>query len=157
MECFNFQYAVKFVCGNSDLESPQPYFKDAVAPGDYFTAINIHNPTESDISFRYKVVVAFSNNPPPPSMSVSEFSYRRLGPDGALEIDCPEITDIIRKIPFDPPLELKFAKGFVVIESDIEIDVIAVYTAAGGRERQVVSIHMERVPARRPLRLPQQG
>lgn len=155
MECYNFQYAVKFMCGKLDRDpQPESYFKEAVAPGDYFTAINIHNPTDSDIVFRYKVAIAFSPNPPRPPISVSKFSYPRLGPDEALEIDCPEITDIIRKIPFDPPLELKFAKGFVVIESDVELDVVAVYTAAGGRERQVVSMHMERVAARRPIRLP---
>jgi hypothetical protein len=38
-------------------------------------------------------------------------------------------------------------KGFVVIESEVELDVVAVYTAAGS-DRQVETIHTERVPAR---------
>ena len=42
----------------------------------------------------------------------------------------------------------KFLKGFLVIESEIELDVVAVYTAAGA-EGQVESLHTERVPPRR--------
>ena len=38
-------------------------------------------------------------------------------------------------------------KGFVVIESDVELDVVAVYTAAGD-SGQVQTLHMERVPPR---------
>ena len=38
-------------------------------------------------------------------------------------------------------------KGFVVIESETELDVVAVYTAAG-RDGQVETLHTERVPAR---------
>jgi len=41
-----------------------------------------------------------------------------------------------------------FLKGFVVIESGLELDVVAVYTAAPERG-QVVALHTERVPARR--------
>ena len=138
MECFNFQYAVKFVCGKPE--------EPVVAPGEYFTAINIHNPTESVIPFRFKVARALPirHGPQPPS----GFFDLKLGPDEALEIDCP---DIMERGQIGG-----FGKGFVVIESDIDLDVVAVYTAAGG-DGQVVSIHMERVPARRPLRLPQQG
>lgn len=139
MECYNFQYAVKFMCGQWESE--------ALAPGKYFTAINVHNPTDGDVIFRYKVAVALSPGEQGPK---SDFAYLPLGSDLALEIDCPVIMDILRKIPY----EKEFAKGFVVIETDVELDVVAVYTAAGGRERQVVSIHMERVAPRRPIRLP---
>ncbi|MGZ3294160.1 MAG: hypothetical protein ACXU9D_12945 [Xanthobacteraceae bacterium] len=38
-------------------------------------------------------------------------------------------------------------KGFVVIESETELDVVAVYTAAG-RDGRVETLHTERVPAR---------
>ena len=130
MDCFNFQYAVKFICGRSDGQ--------VLSPGEYFTAINIHNPTDSTVVFRYKVAAAL---PPPTSPPV--FSNLKLEPDGALEIDCPHILP-------DPG---GFRKGFVVIESDVDLDIVAVYTV-GGRSGQV-SIHMERVAPRRPMRLPQ--
>ena len=50
VEPYPVQYSVKFVCGSS---SGGP-----VAPGSYFTAINIHNPTDQKIRFRKKVAVA---------------------------------------------------------------------------------------------------
>jgi hypothetical protein len=42
-----FQYAAKFVCGKPSA--------DEVAPGVYFTAINVHNPTERDVVFRKRL------------------------------------------------------------------------------------------------------
>ena len=63
-----------------------------------------------------------------------------LGPDEALEIDCPDISKLAHT-------DAGFLKGFVVIESEVELDVVAVYTAAG-RDEQVETLHTERVPAR---------
>lgn len=129
-EIKGLQYAVKFVCGTSEGE--------VVAPGNYFTAINVHNPTYEAIYFRKKVAVALPGEQPGP---VSEFFDAKLGPDEALEIDCP---DIFRLAGTDAP----FLKGFVVIESNVELDVVAVYTAAGATG-QVETMHTERVSPRR--------
>lgn len=131
-----FQYAAKFVCGKSTGK--------VVAPGLYFTAVNVHNPTYTTIGFRAKVAVALPGLRPGP---VSEFYEAKLGPDEALEIDCPDIHN--RNIfKFPQPIRASFLKGFVVIESDVELDVVAVYTAAG-KEELVETLHTERVPARR--------
>jgi hypothetical protein len=130
-----FQYAAKFVCGKSAGE--------VVAPGVYFTAINVHNPTYAPVHLRAKVAVALPGLKPGP---VSAFYNASLGPDEALEIDCPDI--------FNPHIfkhagtKADFLKGFVVIESEVELDVVAVYTAAG-REGGVETLDTERVPARR--------
>lgn len=124
------QYAAKFVCGRSDGE--------VVAPGTYYTAINVHNPSDEDVQFRKKVAIALPGEEPGP---VSEFFEARLGPDQAFEIDCP---DILRHAPIDA----EFLKGFVVIESDVELDVVTVYTAAG-HEQSVSTMHTERVAPRR--------
>ncbi len=129
-----FQYAVKFMCGKS---------AEVVAPGAYFTAINVHNPTNEAIHFRKKVAVALPGEQPGP---VSGFSDSKLGPDQALEIDCRDIRRYAHT-------EAEFLKGFVVIESDVALDVVAVYTAAG-IEGQVVTIHTERVAPRRSVGLP---
>jgi hypothetical protein len=40
-----------------------------------------------------------------------------------------------------------FLKGFAIIESRIELDIVAVYTAAGAT-RQIETLDIERVPAR---------
>jgi hypothetical protein len=125
-----FQYAAKFVCGRSA--------GDVAAPGTYFTAINVHNPTDREIELRKKFAVAL---PREQSGQVSEFFGAKLGPDEALEIDCPEIRERTDR-------DADFLKGFVVIESDVELDVVAVYTAAGGTE-QVETLHTERVLPRR--------
>ena len=124
------QYAAKFVCGKSAGE--------VVAPGLYFTAVNVHNPTYTDIRFRLKIAVALPGLTPGP---VSKFYDAALGPDEALEIDSPDIFKLAET-------DADFLKGFVVIESDIELDVVVVYTAAG-RDGQVETLHTERVPARR--------
>ena len=124
-----FQYAVKFVCRRSPGK--------VVAPGVYFTAVNVHNPIYRPIRFRAKVAVALPGLEPGP---VSKFVDARLGPDEALEIDNPDILRIAQS-------RAEFLKGFVVLESSVELDVVAVYTAAG-TEGQVETLHTERVPAR---------
>jgi hypothetical protein len=131
-----FQYAVKFVCGKSAGK--------IVAPGVYFTAVNVHNPTYTAVGLRAKIAVALPGLQPGP---VSQFYDAKLGPDEAMEIDCPDLfnPEIFK---FDKPMKTGFLKGFAVIESKVELDVVAVYTAAG-RERQVETLHTERVPARR--------
>ncbi len=125
-----FQYAVKFVCGKDDGE--------ILAPGRYWTAINVHNPTQKYVSFKKKVAVALPAEEPGP---VSELFDAKLGPDEAFEIDC---KDIRQHSEYGADL----MKGFVVIVSSVELDVVAVYTAAG-RDKEVETIHTERVPPRR--------
>lgn len=129
-----FQYAVKFVCGITDLNSP-------VAPGRYWTAINIHNPDKCrDAHFRWKVVVAAPLGQTP---RVPVFQRPvTLGPDLALEIDCQHV-----RATFPPPVP-QFIKGYVVLESDVELDVVAVYTGTQGSSTRLGSLHTERVEAR---------
>jgi hypothetical protein len=131
-----FQYAAKLVCGKSTGK--------VVAPGVYFTAINVHNPTDTTIGLRAKVAVALPGLQPGP---VSKFYTAQLGPDEALEIDCPDIfnPEIFK---FLEQTKAGFLKGFVVIESEVELDVVAVYTATG-QAKQIQTLHTERVPARR--------
>lgn len=131
-----FQYAVKVVCGEVvSLDNvPTP-----VAPGRYWTAINIHNPTKcQDAHFRWKVAVANPGEAGP----VTAFSRLvTLRPDEALEIDCPQV---MRALAQPPP---RFVKGYAVLESDIELDVVAVYTGTPGPCGSN-TFHTERVPAR---------
>jgi len=132
-----FQYAVKVVCGEvvSQDNVPTP-----VAPGRYWTAINIHNPAKCQTAhLRWKVTVANPIEPGPVS------AYQRpivLQPDRAVEIDCPQL---MKALPQQPPL--RFVKGYVVIESDIELDVVAVYSGTPGPCGSN-TFHTERVEAR---------
>ena len=125
-----FEYAVKFVCGKTDTR--------VVAPGEYFTAINVHNPNDDKpVSFRKKFAIALPSEKPG---RVSKFFDAKLGPDEAFEIDC---VDIMRHLDTQG-----FVKGFAVLESYAELDVVAVYTAAGATGR-VETMHVERWPPRR--------
>lgn len=121
-----FEYAVKFVCGTPQVP--------VVAPGEYFTAINVHNPSERPVSFVKKIAIAL---PGEKAGRVSRFFEAQLKSDEALEIDCP---DILRHAD-----QQGFLKGFVVLETPSELDVVAVYTAG---HPQVETLELERVQPR---------
>jgi hypothetical protein len=106
----------------------------ALAPGRYYTAINVHNPSREGVPFRRKFALTAPGEAPG---MIYPFSSHKLGPDQALEFDC----DAFRR------LRLRFAKGFAVIQSPVELDVVAVYTASGVAD-SVRTLHMERVPFR---------
>src|SRR3954463_2078797 len=125
------EYAVKTICGNPD--------RPALANGTYFTAINVHNPGTQTIRFRQKVATTLGGEQPG---SISPFWESALRPDQALEIDC---TDIFRRLQ----TRTRFIKGFVVIQSPSDLDVVGVYTAAPSVGATVVALEIERVPARR--------
>jgi hypothetical protein len=109
--------------------------------------INVHNPTDKPIGVRKKVAIALPEEQAGP---VSPFFEAKLGPDQAMEIDCPDIIERTHTAT-------DFLKGFVVIESPVELDVVTVYTAAGSTG-QIETFHTERVlPLQRqvqPSRLP---
>ena len=133
-DSLRFEYAVKIICGFPD--------RPALAPGRYFTAINIHNPSTSPkgIIFRKKFALT---GPSESSVMPTPFRFNRLGPDYALEVDCTN-RDL---------LERKFVKGFAVIQSPVELDVVAVYTA-GSTTDSLRVMDLERVPPRPMLPVP---
>lgn len=134
-----FQYAVKLVCGNVVL-SPTAA-STPVAPGRYWTAINIHNPEKCrDAHFRWKVVVAAPLNQTPVTPVFQR--PRTIRPDEAVEIDCQQV---MQTFPAPPPA---FVKGYVVLESDVELDVVAVYSGTQGGNTLLSTFHTERVQPR---------
>jgi hypothetical protein len=132
---FNFEYAAKIVCGRI-INNSGP-----LSMGTYQTAVNIHNPGD-DQPFRRKVAIAPQGSPGP----ISKFKMVTLKPDQAMEVDCRQI---IVQMGESGLQVTAFTKGFLVIQSPRELDVVAVYTAAPTATGQVASIHTERVPARR--------
>ena len=134
---FKFRYAAKFVCG------PNPGATERVLPGDYATAVNIHNPNNKSIVLRKKIALTF-----PPAVqapgAVSAAIEDELGPNQALEVDCGEIPSGFFAEPPGPP----YIKGFLVISSTRRLDVTAVYTA-GPLGGQVSSIDVEHIPERK--------
>ena len=117
-----YQYSAKFVCGTAGPGDP-------VVPGDYLTAINVHNPWEDPADYidLYKKAVWAQEEtitPEPPS----PWELYQIEANRAFEIDCNEIGWWL----FGDPQVVQwppFYKGFVVISSPNELDVVAVYTA----------------------------
>jgi photosystem II stability/assembly factor-like uncharacterized protein len=108
-----------------------------LANGRYYTAINVHNPTERPAAIRLKVATALADGKPGP---ISRYLDVRLGPDEVISINCSEVRRLLQT-------KEEFLDGFAVLESDVELDVVAVYTAAG-EHGDVQTMHTERVPAR---------
>jgi hypothetical protein len=124
-----FQYAAKFVCGKPNSR--------VVAPGMYFTVVNVHNPGREETGFLKKFAVAFPGQKPGP---VTKLIEAKLGSDEAFAIECREIMERTRSSGF--------VEGFVIFESKVELDVVAVYTVSGSGG-QVQTMELERVPVRR--------
>jgi hypothetical protein len=131
-----YEYAVKFVCGRAVAT---PAGQPPVAPGYYFTDTNVHYPGSESVTFRKKFALALINQKPG---KVSEFFKATLKSDEAFSVECAEITK---------GLGLgtgSFATGFLVFQSPRELDIVAVYTAAGTPAGPVAVFHTERVPKR---------
>ena len=141
----DFQYAVKLVCGVLHPTDKAP--RHPLPPGQYFTAVNIHNPSRCDsVTFLWKVAVGL---PAPHVGTVSPFADVTLGPDEAVEIDCPNVMEQLGRAGTRPP---EFVKGWVVIETPAELDVVAVYGGAEAPGRPVNVFSTERVcPRRLPM------
>ena len=129
------EYAAKYVC----IDDPQTLEEapSLVAPGTYWTAINIHNPTPHEVRVYWKVAGA---GPDGQCGRMHGFFPMNLGPDCATRIDC---STIAARVGLDPTT----IDGFVVIRSGVELDVVAVYTAAGP-DGAVGNLDVERVPPR---------
>jgi hypothetical protein len=115
-----FMYTVKFACVK-EVGPPEAEFGGApFVPAQYRTAVNIHNPQRDDVSFSKKAVVALSQGSEERGI-ISEWREERLRSDEALDVDCLDIRELLGG---DQPV----GDGFVVIESRVPLDVVAVYT-----------------------------
>lgn len=119
-----FVYSVKFLCGIQSNGVVRPPFEPPVKPGNYATAINIHNFHQvGDALFCKNAVAALPEN-----VSRSQpgnFVNLALKPGQALEVDCSDIVKLLPPSPVVPP----FIKGFVEIRSSQLLNVVAVYTS----------------------------
>ena len=135
---FVFQYAVKFICTSNIPGTSQT--TTSLLPGSYATVVNIHNPNSKPAAFRMKLALATSTEVDPPQ--ISSFINERLRPDQATRVDCSRIRE------FGVQLIHGF-EGFLVVESTLSLDVVAVYTAAQNGGNGVESMDVEYIPERR--------
>ncbi len=126
-----YEYAAKFICGISDGR--------ILAHGNYQTAINVHNGSMKTAQIVKRFVIGLPNEK---AGQMSDTVSAILAKDQAFEIDGPDIRRHLKR-----PDSL-LIKGFVVIRSLSELDVVAVYTVEGARQ-EVQSMCVERVPVRK--------
>jgi len=130
------QYAAKFVCGRTNEEEAE-HGQGMAADATYFTLINLHNPGDKTAPARMKIATTKPNGVPG---NISPFLPLSLNSDQAMEVDCAQI----RKLAND---NSRFLEGFVIVESDFNLDDVAVYTA--GHEGKLQTFDTERVPERK--------
>ena len=141
-----FEYIIKFIIGSS------PRKPEVLAPAYYWTAINIYNASPcKDATLSWKAARAL------PALQVgatSPWATATLSRGRGFEIDNEDIDHALalggdERKPVEHELgRITHGKGFVVIRSDIELDIVAVYTASEGREHDV-ALHTERVIGRK--------
>lgn len=128
------QYAAKFVCGKTD--------GPLAAPGQYFTIINVHNPSpitspKGTVKFQKKFALGERDEH---VGKISPYCETSLKGDGVMGIDCPNIYKHLG-IP-----EGTFIEGFAVIQASAELDIVSIFTAG---HDEVNAFHTERVPFRK--------
>src|SRR5947208_1107321 len=100
---FKFEYAAKFVCGLA-AASGTAAGTLPVAPGYYYTAINVHNPSTTELNqIQKRFVIALPGEKVGPKSGLTD---EQLKADDAMEIDCPDISKQLGVA------QGKFVKGF---------------------------------------------
>jgi hypothetical protein len=128
------RFSAKFVCGRPTATETGSL---AVAPGTYFTAINIHNlSTNATAGLRKRFSFGLISERPG---RMSNFISASIPAGQTILIDCREILGSVGGPPF--------AEGVAEILSNVDIDVIGVYTTVGA-SGQVTTMEIDRVPRR---------
>jgi hypothetical protein len=130
---FAFQYAAKFICTSNIPNTSQT--TPSLLPGNYQTVVNVHNPNEKPVRMRVKVALGARR-------LISKWVPFALGPDEVTRFVCADVREKfgIRAI--------HGVEGFLVVESSLSLDVVAVYTASPLTGEGVSSIDVERVHER---------
>ncbi len=113
------QYSAPFVCGW--LPPVPPDLDQHLKPGDYATAINIHNHLDNNVGVSKRVALHYRMGTPAPP--VVSFSNTVIRTRAVLEIDCVDIWAMAGLPPGS------FVKGAVHIGLDTRLPVAAIYTS----------------------------
>ena len=141
-----FTYAAQVTCG---FDPPSGILR--IMPGQYATAVHVHNPTAESVTFRKRLALTFPDSDfgsaQKPGL-VSGWIEDTLEPGQALEVDCGEVPgEFFPGIGFPP-----YVQGILAIHSPATLDVIAVYTTASVDAQGALSVRsldVEQVKERR--------
>ena len=159
-----WSYSVKFVCGYQPGVSIDPgvaFREPVVKPGNYATDININNPQGRELPLVKWITVMVQGQEvlarEPESVGLRTKFNMVLKPYNATMDDCNNLWRLAQ-ISMPPPPASSLTVGYLVIQSPLELDIDAVYTAEvpGGADAagQVgsptgISIDVERVSGKR--------
>ncbi|MGH7799441.1 MAG: Kazal-type serine protease inhibitor domain protein [Thermodesulfobacteriota bacterium] len=137
-----FQYSAKVLC------SMLGTFSDGfLGEGVYRTVINIHNPTDKKVTFTRKFAVSRSLETPFGEFSVTPYKIAVIEADDSVVIDCFAVSNFF--CPIDGVcIDFTAIDGFLVIDSPVELDVVAVYTARPP-DGKVTTLDVENVKLRK--------
>lgn len=125
-----YVYSAKFVCGIVQDSSPNDLTaasEPPVKPGNYATAINIHNFRSAGVNLSVHEAVAMAVvDGSEVNRQVSAERFVTVSSGTAVEIDCSEILAVFDGSAVEGA---RFVKGFVQIQSPEQIEVAAVYTS----------------------------
>jgi hypothetical protein len=138
-----FQYSAKALC----TLAGDVGFGDAFAPGRYRTVINIHNPTERKIEIARKFALAIQPGEAAGSFSITPYKPLTLEPDQAVAYNCFDLASFYCPIR-GVCVHFTAIDGFLVVNSPVELDVVAVYTAHP-KGSEVSTLDTETFAARR--------
>ena len=120
----SYIYSVKILCVPMFGEA-----EPALVPGVYMTAVNVHNPWRQPVEIIKWVTLSPPQGEAP---MIGERISDKLEPYQAFDIDCEHM---VREFGLEGK-QVPGGKGFLIIRSSRELDVVGVYTAeqmAGGR------------------------
>ena len=161
---YRWSYSIKFVCGyqpEMKLDPGVVFREPVVKPGNYATDININNPQGRELALDKWITIMVQGEEvlarEPGSVGPRTKFNMVLKPYNATMDDCNNLWKLAQ-MPMPPPPASSLTVGYLVIQSPLELDIDAVYTAEvpGGVDAtgQVssptgISIDVERVNGKR--------
>jgi hypothetical protein len=161
---YRWSYSIKFVCGYQPelkLDPATAFREPVVKPGNYATDININNPQAKELPLNKWITVMVQGQEVLAREPASVDPRTKLGmvlkPYAATMDDCNNLWRLLQ-MPMPPPPASSLTIGYLVIQSPMELDIDAVYTAevpGGPNAAGVVSsptgisIDVERVAGKR--------
>ena len=113
-----------------------------MAQGTYRTLINVGNPTDTSIAFAVIPVVAGSLGEGSGGIDGVIARKGELAPGGALSIDCFTLSSFFCPTAEGLCFDFSALDGFARINSPVELDVTAIYTARPA-EGEVATMDVE--------------
>ena len=162
---FVYSYAVKFVCGYQPplaITAANQFTEPPVKNGNYATEINIFNPQFKEVPLRKRFIVLSQSGKSvkEPESTTHVMTMTMSLKSGYATMDDCDLLWKLTKVTAPLPPTNSLLIGYLVINSPLELDIDAVYTAAAVRPSQAgtppqpleslnVSIDVVRVPGKR--------